>query len=67
MAAKLSLFLLGDATTLRAKTTQATEVELDITFMYRLKPEFLHLLFAKYPAQNQHFDLINTAKVDFTL
>lgn len=54
---------LGDSSAIIAKTSTSSQVILEINLMYRLKIEYLHELWSRYPARNQKRDMITTAKV----
>lgn len=52
----------GDSSAIIAKTLTSSQVTLEVNLMYRLKIEYLHELWSRYPAKNQQRDMITTAK-----
>jgi hypothetical protein len=45
-----------------AKTAESADLSLEISVIYKYKPEFLYLLYTNYPSQSEIKNMINSVK-----
>lgn len=53
----------GDSGTIQAKTSNPSNIYLDVAIMYRIREENLHDIYKKWPTKNIQRDFILFAKV----
>lgn len=57
----------GDTSLITAKTSNPSNVYLEVAIMYRIKEEYLHEIYKKWPTKNNKRDYILFAKVNLYL